>query len=170
MGDNLLMKKHILLLFSAYLILGANDNVELSWVDEQVEAIKPPREGLKVAAVNHLKDPFIFLDKNKSEKKTDGTNRSTHKMADSIIPLGIVKSQTDMQTIVTDKEPAKTLSVDAIINKSALINGKWYVQEDVVQGYTIKQVHKTSIVLSKNDKDLVLSTNSKNLNLKFKNK
>ena len=91
-------------------------------------------------------------------------------MADSIIPLGIVKSQTDMQTIVTDKEPAKTLSVDAIINKSALINGKWYVQEDVIQGYTIKQVHKTSIVLSKNNKDLVLSTNSKNLNLKFKNK
>jgi hypothetical protein len=89
-------------------------------------------------------------------------------MADSIIPLGIVNSQTD--TSLAQQETYKKLSVDAILNKSALIQGQWYKQDDTVQGYTIKSVHKTTIVLSKNNKDLILSTNSKNLNLKFKEK
>lgn len=165
------MKKHVLLLLSACIVLNANNQGELSWVDEQVEAIKPPRQGLKTTSLNHLKDPFIFLEKNKSTKNTDSSKVSTHMNADKVIPLGITqKSQTDTSVAVTLVDQAKSLSVDAIINESALINGKWYTLEDVIHGYTIKQVHKTSVVLSKNDKDLVLSTNSKNLNLKFKNK
>jgi len=151
------------LLFS-YTTLHAN---EVSWVDEQVDAIKPPRIGLKSGAASLVKDPFIFL--NKSQKTTASSkSASTPTMADSIIPLGIVNSQTD--TSLTQQETYKKLSVDAILNKSALIQGQWYKQDDTVQGYTIKSVHKTTIVLSKNNKDLILSTNSKNLNLKFKEK
>jgi hypothetical protein len=151
------------LLFS-YTTLHAN---EVSWVDEQVDAIKPPRVGLKTTTASLVKDPFIFL--NKSQKTTASSkSASTPTMADSIIPLGIVNSQTD--TSLTQQETYKKLSVDAILNKSALIQGQWYKQDDTVQGYTIKSVHKTTIVLSKNNKDLILSTNSKNLNLKFKEK
>jgi len=140
---------------------------EVSWVDEQVDAIKPPREGLKLSATNLVKDPFIFL--HKSQKTAASSNtKSMPATADSIIPLGIVNSQTN--TSLAKQEPYKKLSVDAILNKSALIQGQWYKQDDVVQGYTIKSIHKTTLVLSKNNKDLILSTNSKNLNLKFKEK
>lgn len=90
-------------------------------------------------------------------------------MANRIIPVGITNSNTSTnQKIVQSSNRA--LAIDAIINKSVLINGKWYKIDDVVQGYTIKSIFRTSIVLSKNNKDLILSTNSKNLNLKFKNK
>ena len=34
---------------------------ELAWVDQQVEAIKPPRSGLKSSTLNSVSDPFIFL-------------------------------------------------------------------------------------------------------------
>ena len=47
---------------------------ELSWVDEQVEAIKPPRHGILRRDISKLRDPFIFLSAKKTHKK-----RSSHK-------------------------------------------------------------------------------------------
>ena len=177
MGDYLLMKAYIkitiLLLSSA--LLYANEasieqiqNNELSWVDEQVNAIKPARNGLKESAINVVKNPFIHLDKNKIKKEGEKTATPAF-LADRIIPVGITNSQTDV-TQKKGQTSYRELAIDAIINKSVLINGQWYKTDDVVQGYTIKSIFRTSIVLSKNNKDLILSTNSRNLNLKFKNK
>ena len=53
-----------LLLFIASLLC-AN---ELSWVDEQVEAIKPARPGIDNSIISAIEDPFIFLEKNGYKK------------------------------------------------------------------------------------------------------
>ncbi len=41
---------------------------ELTWVDEQVEAIKPARIGVSQKEISKIKDPFIFLHKNDNSK------------------------------------------------------------------------------------------------------
>lgn len=45
------------------------ENNELAWVDEQVNAIKPSRDGLKDSTVGHIKNPFIHLAKKQSSKR-----------------------------------------------------------------------------------------------------
>ncbi|MDY0117227.1 MAG: hypothetical protein RBR59_06610 [Sulfurimonadaceae bacterium] len=94
------IKITILLLSSA--LLYANEasieqiqNNELSWVDEQVNAIKPARNGLKESAINVVKNPFIHLDKNKIKKEGEKTATPAF-LADRIIPVGITNSQTDV--------------------------------------------------------------------------
>lgn len=151
------MKKYIIIsfLFLFSVVLSSN---ELAWVDEQIDAIKPPRKGLSNSAVSNLKSPFIFL--NKQSAKT-----VSNKPASSNLSVASSTAKTS--------EPAasnKGLYLDAIMNKSALISGIWYKTNDNVQGYTILDITRTSVVLTKNSKRLVLSTNSTNRNLKFKNK
>ena len=38
---------------------------ELEWVDQQIEAIKPPRKGIKITVMTNT---FVFLDKNKKDR------------------------------------------------------------------------------------------------------
>lgn len=127
---------------------------ELKWVDEQIEAIKPPREGVDDANITALKDPFIFLHK----KLEDSSVASTSLNSNSIQSSG-AKQKTYSSFYVT-----------AIMNKSAMINGKWYKIDDKVGSYTMTDVGKTTVTLSKNGKKIVLSTTTKNSNLKFNNK
>lgn len=137
-------------------VIGAT---ELSWVDEQIQAIKPPRKGAKIS---NIAGPFVFLEKNKTIKSsgTATTRKSVRKSS------GVTKTVCD----TTDKVSIKGLTLSTVINSSAMINGAWYKKNDKVKSYTIINVSKTSVTLKKGDKTLTLSTNSKKQNLKFKNK
>jgi hypothetical protein len=152
--------KAMLILITLSLFIHSSAN-ELAWVDEQIEAIKPPREGLDEKQFSFLKDPFIFLKKNqtpKEEKKI--TNR-----APQAIPGGSLVSKT------TVKKPLyKELTLIAVINNSALINSKWYKLGEKVGKYKLEQINRTNVILTKGKKMLMLSTRTKNPNLKFKEK
>ena len=137
---------------------------ELSWVDEQVEAIKPPRTGMKNRELSIIKDPFIFLSKNRIDqtKNKDGTKR--HQM---------VSTSSKVATVSVLKKPKKKqgpLSLTMLINSSAMINGIWYKVGDKVKGYKVNKIDSTSVLLTKNNKKLLLSTKSKSKNLNFTNK
>ena len=153
------MKNHIIVSFLCLFTVVLSSN-ELAWVDKQIDAIKPPRKGLSNSAVSNLTSPFIFLKESKKDVKiTSSRPRSS----------GIAKSSSS--TIISKHEaPKKGLHLDAIMNNSAFIGGTWYKTNDKVQGYTILNITQTSVVLSKNSKNFVLSTSSINRNLKFKNK
>ncbi|MDQ7061589.1 MAG: hypothetical protein Q9M43_10850 [Sulfurimonas sp.] len=132
---------------------------ELQWVDEQIQAIKPSRTGISKAKINAIKSPFIYLNKTKSNVSTKSiSSRSSSKRTAS--------SSTNTKNIV--KKQSKVLKLDAIINHSALINGKWYTLNDKVGKYTLSSVNGKNIILSYKKKKLYLSTMSKAKSLKFK--
>ncbi len=134
---------------------------ELSWVNKQIEAIKPPRSGLNHNSLSMLSDPFIFLNKNKEKKdvkKGSRTSRTATK----------VSTSKSTNKIVAKKKTS--LTVDAIMNKSALINGKWYKLGEKIGSYKLAKIKPTSVLLTNSNKKLILSTRSINKNLNFKNK
>ena len=135
---------------------------ELAWVDEQVEAIKPPRTGMKGRELTAVKDPFIFLKKNRvgdKAKKIAAKSSSTKtSLATSLMPnSALIKKK-------------KSLSVTMLMNSSAMINGRWYKVGDTVNGYKVSKMDINSVLLTKKSKKLLLSTNSKSKKLNFKNK
>ncbi len=146
------MKK--LILISILLVATNMLANELSWVDEQVEAIKPPREGVSNKDISKLKDPFIFLHPKKATKRV----RSPYRRYS--------KSSSKKQVLTHSSK----ISLDAILNKSALINGKWYQEGEKVYGYKLEKVNPQSILLTRGKKQTLLSTETKSKNLKFNNK
>jgi len=130
---------------------------ELSWVDEQVKAIKPPRVGISDKQISRLKDPFIFLVKQDEEDKTTKGPATRKKR--------VVK-----HAHYVKKHYSKRLHLDAVINKSAMINRRWYKEGQRVHGYKLVKVQRTSVVLQKQNKKLLLTTVSRSKNLKFHNK
>ncbi len=130
---------------------------ELAWVDEQVEAIKPPRIGMKNRELAVVKNPFIFLNKNRSVssgKKSSTQQKSAKK---KVASTSAIKKKT-------------SLSVTMLMNSSAMINGTWYKVGDIVNGYKVSKMDTHSVLLTKKSKKLLLSTNSKSKNLNFNNK
>ncbi|WP_457745245.1 hypothetical protein [Sulfurimonas sp.] len=136
-----------------FLFVTQLDANELAWVNEQVEAIKPPRVGISNQAISKIKDPFIFLVK--KEEHVNGKKVPKRKLR---------------HTHYIRKSHFRKLSLDAILNKSAMINNKWYKEGDKVYSYELSKVNRMSVVLKKQNKQLLLSTASKNKNLKFHNK
>ena len=130
---------------------------ELQWVDKQIDAIKPPRTGLNTSTLSSVNDPFIFLTKNKPEKKEK--TKSKVKSGKSTAKV--------TNTLVAKKK--FSFSLAAVINKSALISGNWYKVGEIVNGYKLAKVQPTSVVLTRKKKKLVLSTKSTSKNLNFKN-
>jgi len=122
---------------------------ELSWVDEQVAAIKPPREGISNQVISKLKSPFIFLHKTKVASQKATTSTKIYKRT---------------------RRYSSHFRLEAILNKSALINGRWYKEGVKVHGYRLKKVNLRSILLTRGKKEILLTTLSKNKNLKFNNK
>lgn len=135
-------------------ILGAT---ELSWVDEQIEAIKPPRKSSKIS---NIKNPFVFLEKNGYVKPEPVLVEQTVSTTDA---------NGKVVTKLVKKKP-KQLVLSAIMNSSVLINGKWYKKNEKIRNYTIVDIQKSSVVLRSADRKIVLSTNVKKQTLKFKNK
>jgi len=131
---------------------------ELSWVDEQIQAIKPARKSSKIG---NIKSPFIFLKKNKNIKKTprvESRRVSTTSSSTQAVSTRVI------QRVYTP------LVLDAILNNTALINGRWYKQNDKIKSYTIKKIEKSTVILKNEDRTIRLSTNVKKQSLKFKNK
>jgi ribosomal protein L20 len=146
------MKKILLILTFFVGFLYAN---ELAWVDEQIKAIKPPRVGLSSKEIYSLKDPFIFLSKKKALKKK-------------------TKKQLKKNSKYSYKKRTRTrtyhFKLQAIMNKSALINNKWYKEGQFVNGYKIAKVHLNTVVLTRGSKKITLTTKSEKTNLKFNKK
>jgi len=134
---------------------------ELSWVDEQVEAIKPPRNGMKNKNLAKIKSPFIFLSKNNPDYVKPA------KKPKSKSPNQVKSKKTAVKNVKTNN---KIFTITMIMNKSARINGSWYKYGDTINGYKVIQIDKSSVLLAKNKKQLLLSTKSSSKNLKFKNK
>ena len=137
---------------------------ELSWVNKQIEAIKPPRSGLKNSNMESLNDPFIFLKKNQSKKDP---KKSTSLNSQKTSANGTLPATTDSLTV---KKVDIKFSLVAIINKSALINGKWYKQDTQINGYNISIIDYKSVLLTKKSKKILLSTRSIDKKLNFNNK
>jgi len=101
---------------------------------------------------------LIKLKKNTKDKKKKGakTNGKTNSN---------IKNKTN--TLAAKKK--FVFALNAVINKSALISGKWYKKGEMVHGYKLSAVKPTSVILTKNTKKLILSTRSVSKNLNFKN-
>jgi len=129
---------------------------ELTWVDKQIEAIKPPRTGLTKKEISLLKDPFILLVEEQQDKKDIKSKKS-------------VKSKYNYKKKIRKKR-SYHFKLQAIMNKSVLINGKWYKEGDSIYGYKIAKVNRKSVLLLKGTKKLKLTTVSQTKNLKFNEK
>ena len=147
--------KLILLFLPLYLY--AN---ELEWVDTQVKAIKPARTGVSVSEINALSSPFLLV-KKEVEKKQTPSKRSKLPSVKYTNTLKVNKT-----SIVED---TPNFSLAAIMNKSALINGKWYKLGESVGMYTLSHIEKRKVTLSNKTRNVFLSTETKNKKIKFKN-
>ena len=153
MGDKIL-KKYTLLLTLSSLLLAQSPNEDLSWVDKEIEAIKPPRQGVSYRAISLLKDPFVFLHKNKKDKENKQNTPA-------VVPSPVTTTTTNsVQTKVRKNGPLK---LSAVINNSALINGKWYKRGDKVGKYTLVKVSLKEVVLENATKRLKLTTYTKKI-------
>jgi hypothetical protein len=154
------MKTYILIaVLLSSITLSSN---ELSWVNTQVEAIKPARKGMSDSELNKIKDPFIFY-KNRSKKTYVKRRKKSVKYST------VKKSSTSSRaTSVILQQPSNRLILSAIINNSALINGEWYKLNESVSNFKISSINRTSVVLRKGNGKLVLTTSDTKRNLKFK--
>jgi hypothetical protein len=103
-----------------------------------------------------VQDPFIFLKKNSPEDKKTSTIKTV--VRDS----GVQTTKRHIQK--------QGLTLNLILNSSAMINQKWYRKGDKINGYKVADIHSESVLLIKNKKRLLLSTRSVSKNLKFNNK
>ncbi len=149
--------KNLLMIIPLFISLNLFAENELKWVDEQIQAIKPPRSGISKSSVNATENPFIFLNRIKSKEKRKTTY--TRK---------VNKAQKKSNSAQVYKKNI-TLRLSAIMNNSALINGRWYKIKDKVGQYTLMEITRKNVLLTYKTKKLLLSTNSKNRSLKFKN-
>lgn len=131
---------------------------ELDWVNEQIEAIKPPRKGVVVSGISN---PFVFLKKNMpKEKDTKKTVMTTS------APKPDSSAEKPKEEIIS----AASFDLSVIINSSAMINGNWCKVNDTLKGYIISEISKDIVTLKKDKKLIFLSTTAKKQTLKFKNK
>lgn len=141
--------KHIIsscvLLFSIVL----NAGTDLKWVNEQIEAIKPPRSGISNTFIDSLKDP-IRLIVPKSDKSIISSTYSTTTGTRSVSKIRL-----------------KPLMLEAIINKNAYINGKWYSVNDKIRGQKITLIDKNYVVIKYKKRKTRLFVNSKNKKIKI---
>jgi len=145
MGDHLLMKTMLLLLTLPLILLAQGVQPDMQWVDEEIAAIKPPRKGVSDAALLGLKDPFraqLILNQPPKSGETGGYY---------VAPV-----------------ERKPLTLQSIFNgHSALIDGKWYKQNDSIYGYVITKIGYDSVRLQKKKKQLTLTLRKKNAKIQI---
>jgi len=126
-----------------------------SWIDQKVEEIKPQRQGLNTSTINALKSPFIVIRAEQGPVSTGTKTASTEATKEA-------EPERDMS-----KEP---LTLQAILNTSALINGEWHKESAVIRGYTLVEVRNDYVTLERKNKKLKLfiAQKSKNLNISTK--
>jgi hypothetical protein len=172
MGDRKTMKLLLTLMFinlaalyaafpSAPLPVTGNENVrvihsegdkELTWVDEHIQAILPSRVGISDAFIGSLVDPM------KMTKAPSSTLLAPPKLG-------------SINTLSLPKIVEEPLRLQALINKSALINGKWYKLSDPIRSYILSEIKPNSVLLiGKKEQKLVLFLNKQNSNIKITTK
>lgn len=154
------MKNLILILTTLFIYSSLSSN-ELSWVDTQVEAIKPPRKGMQNKSLTKIYSPFIYLNGKKAKRKYTRKRTSTYKK-----PAKVYTAST--KSLHSTQKLPKNLVLSAVINKSALINGEWYNLNDELYGYKLSSIKRTVIILSRGESKVTLSTRDTKQNLKFK--
>ncbi len=139
-------------------VLQSGNDKELQWVDEQIKAILPPRVGVSDGFINSLIDPIKYLKPTKLPGITRGGLLAPPK-------LGAIVLNTPPKII---EEP---LRLQALMNKSALINGKWHKVNDEVRSYTLSEIKSNSVLLSsKKGQPLLLMLTKTNTNIKLNTK
>ena len=99
-----------------------------------------------------LQDPFLFV-------KSKDTVKRESKKSSKVYHSRHHKTRVSL----------KKLHLSMIMNQSAKINGKWYKIGDTIYGYKIVNVELSKVTLDYHKKNYLLSTDSENKNLNFKN-
>jgi len=141
MGDSKAMKTLCLLFITTQLFSDS-----LAWVDEQIEAIKPARIGVSKKEISKIKNPFLVFH--------EDTNLKNSQAPIKIRPATHVKHKKSSKTQPTN------FRLDAIINKSAMINEKWCKEGSYVYGYKLAKVSRKSVLLTQKNSKILLSTKS----------
>ncbi|HQT35759.1 MAG: hypothetical protein B7Y30_01485 [Campylobacterales bacterium 16-40-21] len=140
-------------------VLKSKSDKELAWVDEQIQAILPSRIGVADGYINSLNDPMKYTAQ--APKSGDG-------MIKMLAPpkLGGLPGMPLLPKVV--EEP---LRLQGLMNKSALINGKWYRLNDPIRAYTLAEIKPGSILLSgSKGQQLILFISKQNNNIKINTK
>lgn len=118
-------------------VLQPQNDKELLWVDEQIKAIVPSRVGISDGFINSLHDPIKYI----APIRLPGISNGSKLLAPP--KLG---SMSLLPTI--PKVLVEPLRLQALMNKSALINGKWYKLNDPVRSYSLTEIKQNSVLLS----------------------
>lgn len=127
---------------------------ELAWVDEQIQAILPSRIGIPDGFINSLRDPMKM---NKSTPVTTTGNKllAPPQLGNMLLPA--------VPKVI--EEPLRLL---AMMNKSVLINGKWYKVGQSVRNFTLSEIRNNSVLLSgPKNQQLILFLTKQNNNIKI---
>jgi len=137
-----------------------NANANTVWVDQKVDEIKPQRNGLNIASLARLKSPFIVIKEEVKEKTSTSTTPGKDKSATDGNEL--VPTKKDMS-----KEP---LTLQVVLNSSALINGKWLKTNDLFRGYKLTKIQHNHVILERKKKKikLFIAQKSDNINISIK--
>ena len=132
---------------------------DMSWVDQKIEEIKPQRNGMSNSRLASIKSPFIIVKKEVTDdgKKTKVVKASDAKKDEKNSPL-----KKDMS-----KEP---LTLQMVLNSSALINGNWLKENEKTRGYTLTQIQSSYVVLERKKKKIKLFISQKTDNLNISTK
>jgi hypothetical protein len=141
-------------------IMKVNSDKELAWVDEQIKAILPSRIGVADGYINSLIDPIKY-------KSTPKTSTSLNLLAPP--KLGNMPMLPNMPIVA--KVVEEPLRLQGLMNKSAMISGKWYHINDAVRNYTLAEIKPSSILLSgAKGQQLILFISKQNTNIKINTK
>ena len=138
---------------------------ELSWVDDQVKAIKPARSGMSLSLLKGMHEPFIFLEKNRTPDKVG--NKKKKKIVSLSKSVQTTSSSSSVKKVSTMITLNRVLVLSLIMNNSAMISGEWYKIGDDIDGYKVSEINRNSVLLRKHKKKLLLSTKSTSQKLKF---
>lgn len=142
------MKHSILTLILSVGIAYASNINELSWVDDQIKAIKPPRVGIQSGYIDLLKDPIRLA----QEPNATDANPSVHYTASGKVDRML---------------HLKPLTLEAVMNGRAYISGTWYRIDDKVQHSILTSIEEDHVVLTEKNKKTRLFVNPQNDKIKI---
>jgi len=100
-------------------------DLSMDQIRDMVQKIHDKREGINLETLSQTREPFVRL-------------QEENNVTTFVIPM--------------EKENTK-LSLNAILNKAAYINGEWKGIDDNIGGYTVKYIGKKGVVL-RNDNQI----------------
>jgi len=128
-----------------------NEDKEVAWVNEQVLAILPARIGIAEGFINSLRDPMKMK-----------------KAAPNILPGSKLLAPPKLGSMLQPQVVEEPLRLLAVMNKSVLINGKWYKTGESIRNFTLTEIKSNSVLLTgKKDQKLVLFLTKQNNNIKI---